>query len=139
MILAFAGLSFVHAQFIRAWVICMRQWHMEASTFKLFWQYPSLTAARHQRALWIASIGSIWMFLISLGFTILACAHYNLQTPIMTVRTLELNHPRKLLKCLIASNRPYRAQEDGRVILPSSNSTKQHECVALARSLSTII
>jgi hypothetical protein len=41
----------------------------------------------------------------------------------------------KLLKCLIASNRPYRPQEDGRVFLPSSNSTKQHECVALARAI----
>lgn len=88
MIFTFAGLGFVHAQFVRAWVICMRHWHMEANTFRLFWQHPSLAAARQQRALWMASISSIWMLLISLGFRIFACVHYNLQTQIMTVRTL---------------------------------------------------
>jgi hypothetical protein len=65
----------------------MRQWHKEAGAFKLFLQYPSLASARHQQALWMASIGSLWMLFISLGLTIFACIHHNLQTQIMTVRT----------------------------------------------------
>jgi hypothetical protein len=51
---------------------------------------------------------------------------------------LELSHHHKSLTCLIATNRPYKPKEDNNFMLPSSNSTKQHECVALARSLSTL-
>jgi hypothetical protein len=29
--------SFIHAQIIRAWVICIRPWRMDTSTFKSFW------------------------------------------------------------------------------------------------------
>lgn len=61
---------------------------MQTSTFKLFWQYPRLTAARHQRALWMASIGPIGLFLVSSGLTTLACIQTNLQTQIVTVRTV---------------------------------------------------
>lgn len=85
IIIAFAGLSFIHAQIIRAWVICMRPWRMDTSTFKSFWQYPCPAATRHQRALWMASIGSVGLFFISLGLTILACLKTNLQTQVVTV------------------------------------------------------
>lgn len=85
IIIAFAGLSFIHAQIIRAWVICMRPWRMDTSPFKSFWHYPCPAATRHQRALWMASIGSVGLFAISLGLTILACVQTNLQTQIVTV------------------------------------------------------
>ena len=88
IIIAFAGLSFIHAQIIRAWVICMRPWRMDTSTFESFWHYPCPAATRHQRVLWMASIGSVALFAISLGLTILACVQTNLQTQIVTVRIL---------------------------------------------------
>lgn len=88
MIIALSSLSFVHAQVIRAWVKCMRPWNMQTNMFKLFWRCPYFTAARHQRALWTASIGSIGLFLVLLSLTILACIETNLQTQIVTVRIL---------------------------------------------------
>jgi hypothetical protein len=88
MIITLSSLSFVHAQIIRAWVKCMRTWHTQTSLFKLFWRCPCFTAARHQRALWAASIGSIVLSLILLGLTILAYVQTNLQTQIVTVCTL---------------------------------------------------
>jgi hypothetical protein len=89
IIIAFAGLSFIHAQIIRAWVICMRPWRrMDTSTFKSFWHYPCPAVTRHQRTLWMASIGSVGLFFISLGLTILACVQPNLQTQIVTVGIL---------------------------------------------------
>jgi hypothetical protein len=88
MIISLASLSFVHAQIIRAWVICMRPWHMQTSIFKLFWRNPDLTTARHQRALWAASIGSLGLVLVLLSLTTLACIKTGLQTQIVTVRTL---------------------------------------------------
>ncbi|OJJ42054.1 hypothetical protein ASPZODRAFT_1668563 [Penicilliopsis zonata CBS 506.65] len=86
IIIAFIGLSLIHAQIIRAWVICIRPWHMDTSAFKSFWHYPCPDATRHQRALWMASIGSVGLFTILLGLVILACVQTNLQTQIVTIQ-----------------------------------------------------
>lgn len=85
IVIAFAVLSFIHAQIIRAWIICMRPWRMDTGTFKSFWHSLCPAATRHHQALWIASIGSVGLFAISLGLTILACVQTNLQTQIVTV------------------------------------------------------
>ena len=88
MILSLASLSFVHAQIIRAWVICMKPCCTQISTYKMFWREPDLTTARHQRALWAASIGSMGLFLVLSGLTIIACIKPKLHTQIATVRTV---------------------------------------------------
>lgn len=82
------GLSLVHAQIIRAWVTCTMPWHTQTNTFKLIRQCPHLTAARHLRALWVASIGSIGLFIVLLGLTTLTCIQANLQTQIVMVPTV---------------------------------------------------
>ncbi|PYH92244.1 hypothetical protein BO71DRAFT_29409 [Aspergillus ellipticus CBS 707.79] len=101
MILALASLGFVHAQIIRAWSICMKPLHMQRSVFKLFWQYPDLTSARHQRILWVASISSVALFLVLLGLTVFACIHTNLQTQIMTLQIAIISFRKALISIYI--------------------------------------
>ncbi|KAL2811452.1 hypothetical protein BDW59DRAFT_179171 [Aspergillus cavernicola] len=84
MIISLASLSFVHVQFIRFWMICVKPRHMHTNAFKLFWRHPCYTAPKHQQALWVASIGSIGLFLLLLGSTILACAKPCLWTQLTT-------------------------------------------------------
>ncbi|KAL4934985.1 hypothetical protein BDV06DRAFT_217756 [Aspergillus oleicola] len=72
MITSLASLSFVHVQ------------HIHTSAFKLFWRCPCHTAPKHEQALWIASVGSIGLFLLLLGSTILACTQPYLWTQLAT-------------------------------------------------------
>lgn len=83
---ALAGLSFIQLQIIQAWAKCSRQWKMQANYINLFCKYPSLTSEWHQKALWMASIGSIGLFISSLGLTVLACVQTQQQAQIATVR-----------------------------------------------------
>lgn len=88
VIIALFSLSFIHAQIIRAWVKCMRPWNMQPNMFTLFWRCPRFTAAKHQRALWTAIIGSMGLFVVLLSRTIVACIKTDLHTQIVTVRIL---------------------------------------------------
>ncbi|KAL4923411.1 uncharacterized protein BDV17DRAFT_244544 [Aspergillus undulatus] len=83
-IISLASLSFVHAQFIRFWIICVKPGHMHANAFKLFWRYPCRTVYKHQQALWVASIVSIGLFLLLLGSMIFACVKPCLWTQLTT-------------------------------------------------------
>lgn len=135
MILNLASLSFVHAQIIRAWVICMRPWHTQTITFKSFWRIPDLTTARHQRVLWAASVSSIGLFPVSLGLTVLACIKPNLQTQVATVcalTTSSLLRHYTLLTCCLAPDCYNKSKKGGSFILRFPRSGMQNGRVTFA-------
>ncbi|KAL2811824.1 hypothetical protein BDW59DRAFT_177057 [Aspergillus cavernicola] len=94
MVINLISLGFVYVQFIKYWVICMKPRQIQMNVFKLFWWRPSHAAPKHRQALWGALMASIGLFLLLLGFTILACTKPCLWTQIATVGTFTIFAPR---------------------------------------------
>lgn len=95
MVLASQG--FLHAQFIRFWYICTKPMSIATTAFNLGWRHPGPTAPKHQKALWVASIGSIVFSLYSLGTTVLVCIRPCLWVQFTTVCTLTRTIPQSLI------------------------------------------
>lgn len=104
MVLASQG--FLHAQFIRFWYICMKPMSVATTTFNFGWRHPGSTASKHQKALWVASFGSIVFSLYSLGTTILVCIRPCLWVQFTTVCTLDHNNT-SVTHLLHSSKLPY--------------------------------
>lgn len=137
MILSLASLSFVHAQIIRAWVICMKPCCTQISTYKMFWREPDLTTARYQRALWAASIGSIGLFFVLSGLTIIACIKPKLHTQIARYVQCLVHHD-TLLTCYIAPNYYSKPKKGGSLILHFPSPRTQDEYLTFAWTRLTI-
>lgn len=93
--------GFINVQFIRLWYKCMKPVSVPADDFCLFWQIPGPLASKHQKALWVASMGSIVLSLYSLGTTILVCIRPCLWDQLTTVCPLITTVPQSLI-CFIA-------------------------------------
>ncbi|KMP07848.1 hypothetical protein CIHG_02816 [Coccidioides immitis H538.4] len=86
MVISLVGLSVIYVQFFRLWAICARPTHELTDTLKLFWRKPHHAARKHQRALWVTSVGSIGVFPLLFSSTIIACTKPYLWTQITTLQ-----------------------------------------------------
>lgn len=80
------------------------------TSFNVFWRYPGPKTPKHQKALWTAAMGSIALFLYSLGTTILMCMRPHLWVQFTTVCTLAATVPQSLIRC-IAPSRHNKSEE----------------------------
>lgn len=73
------------------------------TTFNEFWRHPDPTTSKHQKALWLAAMGSIVLLLYSLGTTILVFIKPCLWVQLTTVRILTSSGTLSLTRCIAPS------------------------------------
>lgn len=93
----------INFQFIRFWAECMGSMSGVGTTLRLFWRHPDPATSKHQKALWMAAMGSVVLLLYSIGTTILVCIRPSLWVQLTTVCVLASSAPRSLTCCIAPS------------------------------------
>ncbi|KAL2840805.1 hypothetical protein BJY01DRAFT_16130 [Aspergillus pseudoustus] len=97
MVTSLVCLSYVYVQYIKFWARCTKVEDVQTDTLGSPWRYPGRTARIHQRALWVTSILSIGLFLVSLCLAIIACTKTHLWAQLTMLQIAIINLRKALL------------------------------------------